>query len=194
MRQILSTRAIDLPDDVDVSVRSRIVKVSGPRGSLERSFKHLQLDMYIQEEEGKRKMRVDIWFGKRKSIAAIRTVTSHVENMITGVTKGFEYKMRLVYAHFPINVNIVDDGKTLEIRNFLGEKRVRIVKMLSDVIVTRSTSVKDELVLTGNDVELVGRSAALIHQSCLVKEKDIRKFLDGIYVSEKGLVLKVEEE
>ncbi len=28
--------------------------------------------------------------------------------------------------------------------------------------------------------------AANIHQSTLVKNKDIRKFLDGIYVSEKG--------
>ena len=194
MRQILSTRAIDLPADVDVSVRSRIVTVKGPRGTLERSFKHIQIDMYIKEEEGQKKMRVDVWFGKRKATAAIRTVTSHVENMITGVTKGFEYKMRLVYAHFPINVNIVDNGKTLEIRNFLGEKRVRVVKMLKDVKVDRSGSVKDELVLSGNDVELVGRSAALIHQSCLVKGKDIRKFLDGIYVSEKGLVVKDEEE
>ena len=34
------------------------------------------------------------------------TRRSHTLNMITGVTKGFEYKMRLVYAHFPININI----------------------------------------------------------------------------------------
>lgn len=192
MRQILSTRAVVIPEDVEISIRSRMVNVKGPRGSLERSFKHLQVDMYIFEEEGKKKLRVDVWFGKRKAIAAIRTVTSHVENMITGVTKGFEYKMRLVYAHFPINVNIVDDGKTLEIRNFLGEKRVRIVKMLDGVSVVRSDAVKDELIISGNNVELVGRSCALIHQSCLVKEKDIRKFLDGIYVSEKGFVVKEE--
>ena len=38
--------------------------------------------------------------------------------------------MRLVYAHFPINVNIEDGGKLVEIRNFLGEKRVRAVNML----------------------------------------------------------------
>ena len=48
----------------------------------------------------------------------------------------------------------------------------------------RSAAVKDELILTGNDIELVSRSSALIHQKCLVKKKDIRKFLDGIYLSE----------
>lgn len=47
-----------------------------------------------------------------------------------------------------------------------------------------SSAVKDELILTGNDIELVSRSSALIHQKCLVKKKDIRKFLDGIYLSE----------
>lgn len=32
--------------------------------------------------------------------------------MITGVTKGFKYKMRYVYAHFPINVNIEKNKET----------------------------------------------------------------------------------
>lgn len=56
-------------------------------------------------------------------LACIRTVCSHVDNMITGVTRGYLYKMRFCYAHFPINVSIT--GRTVEIRNFLGEKRVR---------------------------------------------------------------------
>lgn len=95
--------------------------------------------------------------------------------------------MRFVYAHFPINVNITDDGKTVEIRNFIGEKLVRRVKMLEGVKVVQSTGgTKDEIVLTGNDVEKVSQSAATIQQSTTVKNKDIRKFLDGIYVSEKG--------
>lgn len=142
------------------------------------------------EEEGEKKLKVDCHLGKRKALASIRTSTSHVQNMITGVTKGYEYKMRLVYAHFPININIVAKGEKVEIRNFLGEKRVRIINMLPGVTIQRSPDVKDELILTGNDIELVSRSCSLIHQVCLVRHKDIRKFLDGIYVSGKGTLLK----
>lgn len=111
--------------------------------------------------------------------------------------------MRSVYAHFPINTVVTDNGQSVEIRNFLGEKFVRRVKMQPGVKITSSTKQKDELILEGNDVELVSRSgktrthsslysqhssiflAALIQMSTAVKNKDIRKFLDGIYVSEK---------
>lgn len=96
--------------------------------------------------------------------------------------------MRLVYAHFPINANVVNNGTELEVRNYLGEKIVRRISMLPGVTITRSEAVKDELILTGNDVELVSQSAANVHQSCTVHGKDIRKFLDGIYVSEKHVI------
>ncbi|XP_071929161.1 large ribosomal subunit protein uL6-like [Coffea arabica] len=72
------------------------------------------------------------------------------------------------------------------------DEQVRKVYMLEEVTVIRSEKVKDELVLDGNDIEVVSRSAALINQKCHVKNKDIRKFLDGIYVSEKGQI--AEEE
>merc|ERR1712157_332648 len=98
------------------------------------------------------------------------------------------YKMRLVYAHFPINATITNGGKTIEIRNFLGEKIVRTVNMLAGVKVEKSASTKDELVVSGTDIDLTSRSAALIRQPCLVKDKDIRKFLDGIYVSSHGMI------
>ena len=60
------------------------------------------------------------------------------QNLIKGVTVGFEYKMRLVYAHFPINANIENEGTKIEIRNFLGEKRVRIVNMLPGALPGRA--------------------------------------------------------
>jgi large subunit ribosomal protein L9e len=57
----------------------------------------------------------------------VRTITSHITNMMIGVTKGFEYKMKLVYAHFPINVDCqkTEGSKIknrIEIRNYLGQK------------------------------------------------------------------------
>ena len=79
-------------------------------------------------------------------------------------------------------------GKTVEVRNFLGEKLVRVVNLLDKVECVKSASVKDEIILTGPDIDLVSRSAALIHQSCLSKDKDIRKFLDGVYVSSHGII------
>ncbi|CAN8303566.1 unnamed protein product [Cochlearia groenlandica] len=194
MKTILSSETMDIPDTVTIKVHAKVIQVEGPRGKLVRDFKHLNLDFQLikDEETGKRKLKIDSWFGSRKASASIRTALSHVDNLISGVTRGFRYKMRFVYAHFPINASIGGDGKSIEIRNFLGEKKVRKVDMLDGVTIVRSEKVKDEIVLDGNDIELVSRSCALINQKCHVKKKDIRKFLDGIYVSEKSKI--VEEE
>ena len=117
-----------------------------------------------------------------------RTICSHIENMIVGVTKGFKYKMRFCYAHFPINVSSVKGtvGDVVEIRNYLGEKKVRRVQLLEGVTYFRTADVKDQIEISGIDLTAVSLSCAQIQQSTMVKNKDIRKFLDGIYVSEKG--------
>lgn len=64
--------------------------------------------------------------------------------------------------------------------------------MAPGVTVTNSQKQKDELIIEGNSLEDVSRSAALIQQSTTVKDKDIRKFLDGLYVSEKTTVVQDE--
>ncbi|XP_042493631.1 60S ribosomal protein L9-like [Macadamia integrifolia] len=190
MKTIRTTESMDIPEGVKIKVKAKQIEVEGPRGKLAKNFKHLNLDFHlIKDDEGKQKLQVEAWFGSRKTTAAIRTALTHVRNLITGVTKGYCYKMRFVYAHFPINASITNSNRSIEIRNFLGEKKVRKVDMLDGVTVIRSEKVKDELILDGNDIELVSRSAALINQKCLVKNKDIRKFLDGIYVSEKGTMV-----
>merc|ERR1719157_118630 len=135
-----------------------------------------------------KEVKARMFFAQTKQLSSIHTVCSHIRNLFDGVEHKFEYRMRLVYAHFPINANITNGGKTLEIRNYLGEKIVRIVNMLPGVIVEKSNGgVKDELVLKGADIDLTSRSAALIRQTCVAKNKDIRKFLDGIYVSSHGV-------
>jgi large subunit ribosomal protein L9e len=122
---------------------------------------------------------IEMHHGARKNVAALRTVRTIIYNMIVGVTKGYKYKMRYVYAHFPINVNLEKNNETgrmeVEIRNFLGEKLVRRVVMADGVEVEASKNTKDELQLTGNDLEKVSQSAADIQQICRVRNKDIRK-------------------
>jgi large subunit ribosomal protein L9e len=112
--------------------------------------------------------------------------------MIKGVTVGFEYKMRLVYAHFPINASVSDKKDAIEIRNFLGDKFTRKIQMLDGVEIELSAAQKDELILRGNDIQNVSQSASSIRHACTVKNKDIRKFLDGVYVSEKSTIIKEE--
>jgi len=186
MKYIHSSETLTIPEGVSVTIRSRIVTVKGSRGELVKDLKHLAVSF---RRSSPNTITIELHHGLRKSIAGLRTVRSLIENMITGVTKGYKYKMRYVYAHFPINVNIDNDKKEVEIRNFLGEKIVRRVNILPGVDVKISENVKDEIVLTGNSLENVSQSAADIQQICRVRNKDIRKFLDGLYVSERGNIV-----
>ena len=74
---------------VSVDVKSRIVRVKGPRGTLIRSFRHLQLDIECE----KKKLTIKKWSGKRKELAAIRTICSHIENMMKGVTQVYIHQL-----------------------------------------------------------------------------------------------------
>jgi large subunit ribosomal protein L9e len=185
MKLIESSDIVVFPEGVTFTLSNRVLTVKGPRGVLKRDFRHASLDL---TREGNNKLRVRKWFGISKELATIRTICSQIKNLIKGVTMGFRYKMRSVYAHFPINIALQDKGSLVEIRNFLGEKIVRRVQLPEGVVAAMSTKQKDELIVEGNDLELVSQYAARIQQSTSVKNKDIRKFLDGIYVSEKTTV------
>jgi len=195
MRDVLQTETVVIPKGVTALIDARIVTIEGPRGKLVRDLHHISMDIRLVKKKGKNPViHLAVWNGVRKHVACLRTIKSCIENLIKGVTQGFLYKMRLVYAHFPINCIIQDDGKAVEIRNFLGEKIVRNVKMLEGVEISESKAQKDELILQGNDINNVSQSAASIKGSCLVRNKDIRKFLDGIYVSEKTVVDEAKPE
>ncbi|KXL42231.1 MAG: hypothetical protein FE78DRAFT_544093 [Acidomyces sp. 'richmondensis'] len=204
MRYIHSEETLEIPEGVKVHIKTRNVTVEGPRGKLTKNLGHLAVSFSCPE---KSVLHIEMHHGSRKNVATLRTVRTLINNMIIGVTKGFKYKMRYVYAHFPINVALEKNKETglweVEIRfkdvlankihpehrNFLGEKLVRRVTMQPGVDVETSKNVKDQLELTGNSLENVSQSAADIQQICRVRNKDIRKFLDGLYVSERGNIV-----
>ena len=67
---------------VSIKLNGRGVTVKGPRGTLVRNFSHLKLELTLV---GKKKVRVDVWFASRKELACVKTICTHIENMIKGV-------------------------------------------------------------------------------------------------------------
>jgi len=178
------SKEVPIPPEVKVSVKSRRITVKGPRGELFRNFRHAHVTI---RKTNKNTVLVEKTFDKKKRCAVVKTIAGHIRNLILGVTKGFRYKMRLVYAHFPINASVTNGGKSVELRNYIGQKHTRRLDVNEGVKVVEPGQ-KDEIWVEGNDIEDVSHSAARIWQSCRVTNKDIRKFLDGCYVFAKGTI------
>ena len=95
--------------------------------------------------------------------------------------KGYTYKLKIVFSHFPITVKIQD--RSVLVENFTGEKRARRAKILGDVNVKIEP---EDLIVKGINLEEVSQTAANIEKVTKVTNKDPRVFLDGIYVYERN--------
>jgi len=176
MREVEALKSIEIPEDVEVKIEGRVVTVSGEKGELTRDFSHAPVFIHL---EGKTVTVKANWPRKREA-ALVGTVCSHIQNMITGVTKGFTYKLKVVFSHFPISVKVRE--RTVTIENFTGERSPRTAKAMGDTEVM----VKDEdVIVQGTNIEDVSQTAANIQDATKIKSKDPRVFLDGIYVYER---------
>jgi large subunit ribosomal protein L6 len=171
------SRTIQVPEDVTVNLQGKVVSVKGKQGTLTRDFSFAPIEI---EAEGKN-VRVSAKWPRKKESALVGTIYSHINNMITGVTKGYSYKLKIVYSHFPISVKT--QGKSVLIENFTGERRARNIKILGEVKVKIET---DDITVSGINLEHVSQTAANIEQATRVRGKDPRVFLDGLYVFERN--------
>ena len=174
---------VPVPEGVEVSVDGMKVVVKGPKGELERDFSHIRnVVIRLDEDEEGKKVVVEAFFANRRLKALVGTIAAHIANMITGVTKGYRYKLKIVFSHFPITVKV--DGDRVLVENFLGEKAPRVAKIMPGVSVKVQ---KDDVIVEGIDIEAVGQTAANIELATKVQDKDRRVFIDGIYIYEKGV-------
>ena len=102
---------------VTVSFKSREVTVKGPKGTLQRSFKHMSLD--IQSAAGGKEIKVDLWFGNRETIAAIRYGETCYYHCIF-----------LMSIHLPFNVNVVMFGTSAPPAGRVTHDSHRVITMI----------------------------------------------------------------
>ena len=177
MRQPEISRTVQVPDGVTINLEGKKVTVKGAKGTLKRDFSFIPISINADGNT----VRVWAEWPRKKEAALIGTIHSHIQNMISGVQKGFTYKIKIVFSHFPISVKV--QGQTVLIENLTGERRARKAKILGDVKVKVEA---EDVVIQGLNLEDVSQTAANIEQVTKVKRKDPRIFLDGLYVYERN--------
>ncbi len=170
-------RTVGIPEGVTVNVNKTNVSVSGPRGSQQRELWYPGVSIKKTDSE----IVVDTDVSRREQLAVLGTFESHLKNMITGVTKGYEYKMKVVYSHFPIQLKT--EGNQVLISNFLGEKKARKANIIGN---TKVAIKGDQVIVNGLNKEEVGQTTANIQQATKIKRFDPRVFQDGVYLVERS--------
>jgi len=191
VREIRVVERIKVPENVRVTVEGYRVKVVGPRGELEKDFSHVRTKNVLIYMDGN-EVIVEVYHGRKRENALAKTIATHIKNMIIGVTKGFRYKMKIIYAHFPMSVKV--EGDKVVIENFLGQKTRKYAKIVGNVKVRVE---KDDIIIEGIDIDAVGQTAANIHLAthlrgslrlCPHGRDGGPGVLDGIYLYEKGYI------
>ncbi len=154
----------------------RVLSVKGKLGEAKKDFDKVNVNIGV---EGKRVV-ISPFSSKKKDNIIINTALSHVNNMVIGVTKGYTYRLKVVYAHFPISVKVKADEILVE--NFVGERSPRVAKIVGS---TKVSVEGDDVIVKGVSVEDVGQTAANVELATKIRRKDQRIFLDGIYIYQK---------
>jgi len=171
-------KKIRLPKEISISIQEgNNVTLKGPKGELSRIFKTHRVKL---STEG----NVITFTGfpdNKQTRIFIETISAHIRNMTEGLIYGYAYKMKVVYSHFPMSI-IVEKG-VVNIKNFLGEKFPRKAKIVNN---TKVEVKGQEIIVSGINKEDVGQTASNLEHKSKVKNKDIRRYQDGLYLIEAG--------
>jgi large subunit ribosomal protein L6 len=167
---------MEMPEGVAAALSGRTLSVKGKLGEAKKHFDKVNVNISV--EGGK--VMLSPFSRKKKDNVIINTVASLIDNMVTGVTKGYTYRLKVVYAHFPISVKT--KGDQILVENFVGERSPRVAQVVGDCKVTIDG---DDIVVKGVSVEDVGQTSANVELATKIRKKDQRVFLDGVYIYQK---------
>ncbi|MCC6045325.1 MAG: 50S ribosomal protein L6 [Ignisphaera sp.] len=170
---------VKIPEGIKIEIKNKTIAVQGPKGEMIKSFDYAKdIDIRIEGD----KIVLETFFANSRKRALLYTISSHINNMIIGVTKGWRYKLKVISSHFPVTVKVI--GNNVVIENFLGEKSPRKARILEGVNVRIEGK---DIIVEGVDIEKVAQTAANIEMATKVRDKDRRIFVDGIYIYERGV-------
>lgn len=167
---------IEMPSEVTATLAGGVLTVKGPKGEVSRDIAHPKVDMSLEGNT----LRMYCTVGTKREKNFMFTIVRHVQNMIRGVQDPYVYKLKVCSGHFPMTVAVV--GQALEVKNFLGEKSPRRLRL------RKNASVKvngPDIAVESVDVEAAGNVASDIERLMHKGTRDTRIFQDGIYIIEK---------
>lgn len=169
--------SVDLPSGVSGSFENGKLLISGPLGKVTQDFSKIPVGMKIEGS----KAEITTTGSRRTDSAILNTARSLLKNAIDGVRFGYEYKLKVIFAHFPVTVKV--QGNRVLVENFYGERSPRVAEIIGD---TKVQVQGEDIIITGVSIKDVGQTAANLEQATTVKRKDQRVFLDGVYVYERN--------
>ncbi len=176
MKPAKISKEIKTPEGVSVRVDSGKVTITGPKGSLSREMIAHNVDITSQPD----KIILTSLRPSKKEKMMLGTFYAHIKNMMKGVAIGYTYKLKVSSGHFQSAVSM--KVNILEIKNFFGERKPRIAKILDDVKV----AIHGEMIeVTGVDLEKVSQTSANIEQATRITNRDKRVFMDRINIISK---------
>jgi len=167
---------IILPKDVEIRKEKNMIFVKGTQGEISKEFNFGKL---VYENKDK-KVVVSHPSSTKKEKRMINTISAHLRNMIEGVQKKFEYRLKICSSHFLINVET--KGNEILIKNFLGEKIPRKCKIPKGAEIEIN---KDIIIVKSSNKEIAGQAAANFEAATKIRKRDRRVFQDGIFITHK---------
>lgn len=169
--------SIEIPEGVNASMEGDVITVKGKEGEVRKKFNFGRLDVEIVSN----KIELSHNKGTKADKKTMNTITAHLENMIKGVQDKFVYELKICSGHFPFTVK--KEGNSAIVKNFLGEKVDRKVKLVEGVDVDIG---KDIITVKSVDRELAGQVSANFEAATKIRGRDKRIFQDGIYIIKKA--------
>lgn len=169
-------KAIEIENGIDVDISMPIIKITGPKGTVEKTFRTKAINIEKKDNQ------IIVWHPKatKKEKKLIGSISSHIVNMLKGVKEEYTYELQICSVHFPMTVKV--EGNKLIIKNFFGENKDREVSFKPGVkVVVQGDIVK----VTSPSKELAGETASLFEGLTRLSSRDRRIFQDGLWIITK---------